>query len=59
MSLWLDGDNEALLGEGRTIQHYLHPQIKTLSNRQDATVFARFMSEGKVRAALHVILSKQ
>ena len=58
LSLWLDGDIEALLNEGRTIQHYLHPQIKRSSDRQDATVFARFMSEGKVRAALHMLSSQ-
>ena len=54
--LQLDGDIEALLDKGHTIQCYLHPQIKRSSDRQDATVFTKFMSEGKVRAALHVIL---
>ena len=58
LSLWLDGDIEALLDEGRTIQRYLHPQIKRSSDRQDATVFTRFMSEGKVRAALHMLSSQ-
>ena len=58
LSLWLDGDIQALLDEGHTIQRYLHPQIKRSSDRQDATVFTRFMSEGKVRAALHMLSSQ-
>ena len=58
LSLWLDGDIEALLDEGRTIQRYLHPQIKRSSDRQDAIVFTRFMSEGKVRAALQMLSSQ-
>ena len=54
---WMNIDIESLLDEGRTIKHRLNSQHNQSlrSPEHTARVFAKFMMEGKVRAALLVI----
>ena len=53
LDLWEKGDINALLVEGRTIQHQL---AKSTSNgTKSARTFARLMMEGKVRNAVRLI----
>ena len=54
LRLWIEGDLEGLLKEGRTIQHQFtrqHPN-RSRSAQQITRRFAKLMMEGKVRAAL-------
>ena len=59
MKLWIEGDLDELLREGRTIQQRLQRSPRRpRSEQQLAHTFAKLMMEGKVRAALRLI-SKQ
>ena len=57
LQLWLEGNIESLMDEGRTIQLQFtrnhHTQER--SAQQTARTFAKLMMEGKVRAALKLI----
>ena len=54
MRQWMDGDIESLMKEACTIQRQLtHKQPRPA--QQTARLFAKFMMEGKVRAALRLI----
>ena len=59
MKLWIEGDLDELLREGRTIQQSLQRSPRRpRSDQQLAHTFTKLMMEGKVRAALRLI-SKQ
>ena len=59
MKLWIEGDLDELLREGRTIQqHVQRSPRRPRSEQQLAHTFAKLMMEGKVRTALRLI-SKQ
>ena len=53
LQLWQSGKHE-LLDEGRTIQHQLN-QNPPKKQEDTARIFAKFMMEGKVRAALRIL----
>ena len=56
MKLWVDGDLDRLLQEGRTIQQRMRRTLQTpRSEEKLAHSFAKLMMEGKVRAALRLI----
>ena len=57
LKLWSDGDLDALLNEGRTIQTEFkhHFRQQNTNNTQTARSFAKLVMEGKMRAALHLL----
>ena len=57
LQLWNDGDLLQLLQEGRTIQRRLQPS-KACSSTDTASIFARLMFQGKVKAALRLTQGK-
>jgi len=52
LPLWLEGDIDALVDEGATIQNRLLRSCSTKNHEDNACVFARLMFQGKVKAAL-------
>ena len=57
LKLWSDGDIDALLNEGRTIQTEFkhHFRQQNTNNTQTARNFAKLVMEGKMRAALRLL----
>ena len=57
LQLWLEGNIDSLMDEGRTIQLQFtrSHSTKEKSAQQTARTFAKLMMEGKVRAALRLI----
>ena len=57
LKLWSDGDIDALLNEGRTIQTEFkhHFRQQNTNNTQSARSFAKLVMEGKMRAALRLL----
>ena len=58
LHLWSAGDIDGLMQEGRIIQQHLSRTTPKPHNQQDrlTRIFARLMFEGKVRAALRLLL---
>ena len=57
LQLWVKGEIESLVNEGRTIQHQFAQDCRKhrRSTQPVARTFAKLMMEGKVRAALRLI----
>ena len=56
LNQWKDGQIEKLLVEGKTIQERLFKDnVKNQSSNRKATLFARFMENGKVNKALKLL----
>ena len=56
LDLWLKGDIDALIMEGRTIQRSFKPSENARSDKRSAASFAKLMMGGKVRAALRLLM---
>ena len=60
LNQWKDGQIEKLLVEGKTIQERLFKDnVKNQSSDRKATLFARFMENGKVNKALKFLESSK
>ena len=60
LNQWKDGQIEKLLVEGKTIQERLFKDnVKNQSSDRKATLFARFMENGKVNKALKLLESSK
>jgi len=59
MSLWDDGDIQALVVEGRAIQQRLRQQQHTDEADRITKSFARLMKQGKVKSALRLLAKVQ
>ena len=57
LKLWSEGDLDALMDEGHTIQTKLkhHQGPQNTNNKQTARSFAKLVMEGKMRAALRLL----
>ena len=57
LKLWSEGDLDALMDEGHTIQTELkhHQGPQNTNNKQTARSFAKLVMEGKMRAALRLL----
>ena len=59
LNLWLQGDIDTLLREGRCIQKHLSPPTnQPINTEKKARIFSRLMLQGKVNAALRIISSE-
>ena len=64
LKLWLKGDLNTLLVEGRAIQHLLSrkrtiTRTRSASMGEKARIFAKLMMEGKVKSALRMIANDE
>ena len=59
MSLWDDGDIQALVVEGKAIQQRLRQQRNTDETDRVTRLFAKLMRQGKVKPALRLLVKVQ